>query len=172
MKDKSLEEINLLKLIVFTLSFISICTALILFLLLPALKKYQQISLVEHSQLSILKTTQSNFDFSKDKITKLKNENPKSLEQFKQNFNIDHFNIFLQKYFQNIKIQENKPEKKEKYLKSLLNIQATINNPKNLYDFIDALKNYDNLIKLDYPLKLQAAEQGINIYLALKIYSS
>lgn len=85
MKDKSLEEINLLKLIVFTLSFISICTALILFLLLPALKKYQQISLVEHSQLSILKTTQSNFDFSKDKITKLKNENPKSLEQFKQN---------------------------------------------------------------------------------------
>ncbi|EAJ5961073.1 hypothetical protein DK809_04235 [Campylobacter jejuni] len=35
MKDKSLEEIDLLKLIICALSFISVCTALILFLLLP-----------------------------------------------------------------------------------------------------------------------------------------
>ncbi len=38
MKDKSLEEIDLLKLIICALSFISVCTALILFLLLPTLK--------------------------------------------------------------------------------------------------------------------------------------
>ncbi len=172
MKDKSLEEINILKLLIYALSFISVCTALILFLLLPTLKNYKQISIRENSQLAILKTTKSNLDFSKNKIAILKNENNKSLEQFKQNLNVSNLNIFLQKYFQNIKIQEIKIEKKEKYLKNQLEIKATMNNPRRLYDFIDALKNYNNLIKLDYPLNLKAGEQGIMINLTLKIYSS
>ncbi|EIE9413924.1 hypothetical protein LEZ71_005357, partial [Escherichia coli] len=53
-----------------------------------------------------------------------------------------------------------------------LAIKATMNNPRRLYDFIDALKNYNNLIKLDYPLNLKAGEQGISIDLTLKVYSS
>ncbi|MBM0637499.1 hypothetical protein LNU06_05690 [Campylobacter sp. VicNov18] len=172
MKDKSLEEINLLKLLIYALSFISVCTALILFLLLPTLKNYQQASLRENSQFTILKAAKAKLNVSKDKISDLRNENNKSLDQFKQNFNIKNFNIFLQKYFKNIEIKETNLEKPEKYLKNRLLIQATINNPRRLYDFIDALKNYNNLIKIDYPLKLKAAEQGIIINLTLKIYSS
>lgn len=42
MKDKSLEELNILKIVIYVLSFITVCTALILFLLLPALKDYKQ----------------------------------------------------------------------------------------------------------------------------------
>ncbi|MGI8067339.1 hypothetical protein ACNGGR_07705 [Campylobacter jejuni] len=105
MKDKSLEEIDLLKLIICALSFISVCTALILFLLLPTLKNYKQANLRENSQLAILKAAKLKFDFSEDKISTLRSENNKSLEQFEQNFNIGNFDIFLQKYFQNVKIQ-------------------------------------------------------------------
>lgn len=78
MKDKSLEEIDLLKLLVCALSFISICTALILFLLLPTLKNYKQTNLVENSQLAILKAVKSKFDLSENKIATLRNENNKS----------------------------------------------------------------------------------------------
>ncbi|HDZ5096644.1 TPA: hypothetical protein RTH11_000441 [Campylobacter jejuni] len=170
MKDKSLEEVDLLKLIVCALSFISVCTALILFLLLPILKNYKQANLRENSQLAILKAAQSKFDFSENKITTLRNENNKSLEQFEQNFNIGNFDVFLQKYFQNVKIQEIKPEKQEKYLKNRLAIEATMNNPRRLYDLIDALKNYNNLIKLDYPLNLKAQDEGIKINFIIKIY--
>ncbi|HDZ5065499.1 TPA: hypothetical protein RTH03_000598 [Campylobacter jejuni] len=170
MKDKSLEEVDLLKLIVCALSFISVCTALILFLLLPTLKNYKQANLRENSQLAILKAAQSKFDFSENKITTLRNENNKSLEQFEQNFNIGNFDVFLQKYFQNVKIQEIKPEKQEKYLKNRLIIKATMNNPRKLYDLIDALKNYNNLIKLDYPLNLKAQDEGIKINFIIKIY--
>lgn len=170
MKDKSLEEIDLLKLLVCALSFISICTALILFLLLPTLKNYKQTNLVENSQLAILKAVKSKFDLSENKIATLRNENNKSLEQFEQNFNIGNFDTFLQKYFQNVKIQEVKLEKQEKYLKNILAVHATMNNPKRLYDFIDALKNYDNLIKLDYPLNLKAGNKDIQISFNLKIY--
>ncbi len=42
MKDKSLEELNILKIVIYVLSFITVCTALILFLLLPVLKDYKQ----------------------------------------------------------------------------------------------------------------------------------
>ena len=46
MKDKSFEEINVVKILVLTLSFISVCTALILFLLLPTLKAYKELNII------------------------------------------------------------------------------------------------------------------------------
>ncbi|MFQ6341900.1 hypothetical protein [Campylobacter sp. VTCC 70190] len=170
MKDKSLEETDLLKLLICALSFISVCTALILFLLLPTLKNYKQANLRENSQLAVLKSTQAKFNLSEDKISTLRSENNKSLEQFEQGFNTKNLEFFLQKYFQNVKIKEIKPEKQEKYLKNQVLIQATMNNPRRFYDFIDALKNYDNLIKLAYPLKLKAGNKDIQISLTLKIY--
>lgn len=58
------------------------------------IKNYKQANLRENSQLAILKAAKSKFDFSEDKISTLRSENNKSLEQFEQNFNIGNFNIF------------------------------------------------------------------------------
>ncbi|EAK1781906.1 hypothetical protein CVR99_08280, partial [Campylobacter upsaliensis] len=59
---------------------------------------------------------------------------------------------------------------KELYLKHTLLVQADLASPKNLYDFIDALQNYDNLIKIDYPLNLKAKKSGIELSFIAKIY--
>lgn len=172
MKDKSLEEINVLKLLICTLSFISICMALILFVLLPVLKDYQENSLRENSQVAMLNAAKAKLGASEGKVSSLRSESNKSLEQFEQNFDVKILEKFLQNYFKDIKIKENEISKAEKYLTHSLTINAYMQNPKNLYDFIDALPGFDYLVKIDYPLNLKAAKNGINIILILKIYSA
>ncbi len=172
MKDKSLEEINILKIIIYVLSFITVCTALILFLLLPLLKDYKQANLRKNSQVAIFNATKTKLDISENKINTLRTENNKSLEQFEQKFNLTHFQNFLEKYFKNIQVTELKLDKKEKYLTHRINIQASINNPRRLYDFIDALAQYNNLVKIDYPMTLKASDHGIMINLNVQIYSN
>ncbi|HEB9332862.1 TPA: hypothetical protein ACOS3E_000653 [Campylobacter coli] len=172
MKDKSLEELNILKIIIYVLSFITVCTALILFLLLPLLKDYKQTNLRKNSQVAIFNAAKAKLDTSENKISTLRTENNKSLEQFEQNFNLTHFQNFLEKYFKNIQATELKLDKKEKYLTHRINIQASINNPRRLYDFIDALAQYNNLIKIDYPMTLKASDHGIMVDLNVQIYSN
>ncbi|HDX3451200.1 TPA: hypothetical protein ROD35_000155 [Campylobacter coli] len=172
MKDKSLEELNILKIIIYVLSFITVCTALILFLLLPLLKDYKQANLRKNSQVAIFNAAKIKLDISENKINTLRTENNKSLEQFEQNFNLTHFQNFLEKYFKNIQATELKLDKKEKYLTHRINIQASINNPRRLYDFIDALAQYNNLVKIDYPMTLKASDHGIMVDLNVQIYSN
>ncbi|MCR2109101.1 hypothetical protein CUPS4049_00365 [Campylobacter upsaliensis] len=169
MKDKSFEEINVVKILVLTLSFISVCTALILFLLLPTLKAYKELNIRENSQIALLNATKAKLNASEAKITQLKSENNKSLEQFQTSLNEKNFQTFLTLFFRNIKIKtlENA---KELYLKHTLLVQADLASPKNLYDFIDALQNYDSLIKIDYPLNLKAQKSGIELSFIAKIY--
>ncbi|HEE9579530.1 TPA: hypothetical protein R8E29_000878 [Campylobacter coli] len=172
MKDKSLEELNILKIVIYVLSFITVCTALILFLLLPVLKDYKQTHLRKNSQAAIFNAAKAKLDTSENKISALRTENNKSLEQFEQQFNLTHFQNFLEKYFENIQITELKLDKKEKYLTYRINIRASINNPRRLYDFIDALAQYNNLVKIDYPMTLKASDHGIMINLNVQIYSN
>ncbi|MBZ7945911.1 hypothetical protein H2258_03380 [Campylobacter sp. RM9939] len=171
MKDKSLEELNIVRILILALSFISICTALILFLLLPVLKDYEQINLRENSQIGTVNSFKIDLKSSEDKVTQLQNINKKNLDQFQQKFDEKKFNQFLKYYFKNIKITNIKLQSQEEYLYKKLKIEGLMDNPKNFYNFIDALKDYDNLIKISYPIVLKATPKGIAINFSIEIYS-
>ncbi|EGK8129363.1 hypothetical protein IO384_001029, partial [Campylobacter lari] len=47
-KDKSLEEADILKILIYSFSFVALCAILILFLIVPFLKDYK----IEHSRLA------------------------------------------------------------------------------------------------------------------------
>ncbi|HEC1769322.1 TPA: hypothetical protein R1730_001586, partial [Campylobacter lari] len=47
-KDKSLEEADILKILIYSFSFVALCAILILFLIVPFLKDYK----IEHSRLT------------------------------------------------------------------------------------------------------------------------
>ncbi|EGK8046602.1 hypothetical protein IO357_001658 [Campylobacter upsaliensis] len=169
MKDKSFEEINVVKILVLTLSFISVCTALILFLLLPTLKAYKELSVRENSQIALLNATKAKLNASETKITQLKSENNKSLEQFQTTFNEKNFQVFLSKFFKKTQIKATKNQN-EPYLKHTLLVNAYLDTPKNLYDFIEQLNLYESFVKIDYPLNLKAQKEGIELHFVAKIY--
>lgn len=170
MKDKSFEEIDVLKLLIYSFSFITICTGLILFLLLPILKEYKEIVAKENIQNSSLVSTNKELKASEDKLSLLRKENNISLEQFKRQFDVQNFVNFTKNYFQNVKIKSLDTNQSIPYLKEHLLIQANIKNPRILYNFIDHLKQYKNLIQIDYPLTLKADDKDIAVSFPVKIY--
>lgn len=170
MRDKSFEEINSLKLLILALSFVSVCTALILFLLLPTLKEYKQISMRENSQTALLNSTQKKLQTSEERIKFLRIENNKSLEQFQNAFDEEKFELFLNTFFKKVQIKTLKNDDEE-YLKHSFIVQASMNNPRQLYDFIDALKVFESLVKIDYPLSLKAKDKEILLSFVVKIYA-
>lgn len=67
---------------------------------------------------------------------------------------------------------QNSGAQKEPYLQGVYQVSAILNDPKNFYAFIDALKNYQNILNINLPINLQAQNTHINIHFTLKVYSS
>ena len=172
MRDRSLEEINVLKLVIYVFSFISVCTALILFILLPILKNYKDVSLRLSSENSILSNTKNVLDFNKNKLEKLKIENNISFSQFETQVSSNDFYIFLSKYFKNIKLSDIKITCNKKYLKEKFQVSATMNNQAKFYFFMDELKKYKNLVKITYPMTMKVTKDSIYVDFKAEIYSA
>jgi len=171
MKDRSLEEIDILKLFIYILIFIAVCGILIFFLLVPVLKEYKNLSLEQNSQIIHLAQTKEMLRMSEDKILNLRAENNKSLEQFEQKFNAQVFQSLLEKYFKEVQITEIK-NPKENYLTHSFEIKANADSPNSLYNFLEDLNNFDYLVKINSPLLIKAVKEGIELKFNAKIYSS
>lgn len=172
MKDKSLEEINILKLIVYTLSFISLCTALILFLLLPMLENYKANDLRENLQIALLNNVKAKLNASESKVQELRLENNQSLMQFENPIDSTALRELLNSHFKEVKLNRLDINQSEPYLQYAFKVETSIKSPKNFYDFIDALSTYKNLMKIDYPITLKAAKEAIMISFVIKLYSN
>lgn len=172
MKDRSLEEVDVLKLVIYVFSFISVCTALILFVMLPILKDYKQTSARFFSQKAILDNVNNTLKFHEDKLNTLKIDNNISFAQFDTKFDKNSFKNFIYQYFNNVKITNLKIDNNEKYLKEKLQISATMNNQARFYLFMDSLKKYTNLIKITYPMVIDVKNNKIIINFKAEIYSA
>ncbi|KAA6228867.1 hypothetical protein FMM55_00095 [Campylobacter sp. LR196d] len=171
LNDKSLDDINTLKLIICVLSFITVCFALILFLLLPTLKNFKELNILENSHLATLQEEQANLQFNQERINDLKEANAHSFSQFEQKFNPVHFRELLEKYFQNVVMKELE-NTNELYLTNNISIDASMDKPQNLYDFLDNLKNFESLVKISPPLIMKAQKTTTSIHFNAKVYSA
>lgn len=57
-----------------------------------------------------------------------------------------------------------------KYIISEANVSATMKNPQNLYDFIADMNTHDNLIRVDFPVKMESRDGYIQTSFVIKIY--
>lgn len=172
--DRSLEQLDISKLVLYVLAFIAVCAGLIIFLVIPILNDYKNALNELSSQANINSIIDSEFQTSLNRLESLKNENKALFEQFDGDFNLTHFSKFLNQYFITPTLSEIKQSgAKPEYLQYEFNVSATLESPKSFYEFIEALNVYRNLIELETPINLQSTEEGeISINFMLKIYSS
>lgn len=172
--DRSLEQIDLSKLVLYTLAFVALCGCLIMFLVMPTFKEYKKALSELSTQTHINKLVNEDFQASLNRLEHLKSENKALLEQFDADFNATHLLKFLDKYFDEADFTEIKNNgAKQEYLQYEFNVSAILDHPKQFYSFIDALNTYQSLIKLESPLDLKSRDDGeIDISFMLKVYSS
>ena len=79
----------------------------------------------------------------------------------------------MENYFFEPVLSEIKHKKKPEYLLGEFNVSAVMDNPKIFYRFIEDLKGYQSLIKLETPIDLRSRDDGeIDIKFIIKVFSS
>lgn len=176
MKDRSLSDLNLNKILLCTLGFILFCAVLILVLILPILKDYQSTNAKLYIQNSQNANTKSKLEQSEQRLSTLQNANKQIFAHFDNGFKEKDLNTLLNQFFSQVELKKiyslKENGKKEDYLLYEYEVTANLKEVLNLYNFMDKLKNYQNIIEVDLPINLQAQEQNIKTKFNLKIYSS
>lgn len=173
MNDRSLEQINITKLVLYSLVFICLCGGLIMFLIMPILQDYKSSMAELSSQNGINYAVNESFQESLERVQGLEKDNKELLTQFDADFNKTHLVGFLENYFFEPVLSEIKHKKKSEYLLGEFNVSAVMDNPKIFYRFIEDLKSYQSLIKLETPIDLRSRDDGeIDIKFIIKVFSS
>ncbi|TQR54198.1 hypothetical protein [Campylobacter troglodytis] len=173
MNDRSLDNINLTKLLVYAFCLLCLCAILIVFLIIPVLRDYKRATAQLEHQRNINLDLSQKFQAAENRLNDLQFTNKDILSRLHSDFNASDFLSFLDTYFKDANLTLLPTQKDLKYLHQDLNITGVIEKPANFYDFVDALQKYKNIIKLELPMNLQSRSDGlIDIDFAVKIYSS
>lgn len=171
-QDRSFDNVSFATLGIYALVFIAVCGVLILFLLLPLLKDHNLLASQLASQNLVYQKARSILSQNQERLDVLISENNKTLTQFDTSFNEAHFKDFAQKFIEISSLKEQNLTTNEPFVVKRFKLLGKIQSPKAFYDFVEGLNDYENIVKIDYPLFLKASGGAVNIELFVKVYSS
>lgn len=169
--DRSLEHIDFTKLAIYSLIFVIFVVIMVFAVAVPAVDKYK-LAAQTHSEkeVNLAKITQL-YNEHLATFERLNQQNAKVLESLRNSFNQMKFISVAGKYFDNLYLTKPKAIKGDsKYIISEANVSATMKNPQNLYDFIADMNTHENLIKVDFPVRMESKDGYIQTSFVIKIY--
>ncbi|MBX1886598.1 hypothetical protein [Campylobacter peloridis] len=168
--DKSLEEADVLKILIYSFSFIALCAILILFLIVPFLRDYK----LEHSRLVVQQSQNikalNELQAIETTIQNFKNTNAKNLAQINTEFSQDDFIKFMKNYFEDVSLKSIPIEKSSQYLKYQFHAQVKMLNPQAFYSFLNDLQKYKNLVEITTPVKFKSEKKHINLEFKINVF--
>jgi hypothetical protein len=161
-----------MKFLIYMSIFIVIVLAFVLLYVMPSIKEYKSAKSEyfytneENSQLEIKKND------ILEQLKKLKSDNKNVITHFYRDFNSSKFHTLVQKYFENISL-EKLQSKSDNSALEIYKFNATVkeNNPRMLYNFINDLKSYENIIKINFPIEISTRDRNLNIDFHISVYS-
>lgn len=172
-KDRSLEDIDILKLLIYVLIFIIVCLIMIFGFIIPNIKEYRVIQSQNRSQLASVAKVEQIYNGKNDALNELKQKDRNLLKAFDTKFNKIKFSAFATNYFTDVKLQEIPSQiEDELYFRYELNVTSMVRTPSKFYDFIDALQKYDNIIKIEFPIKMRGENNKIHTTFNIRVYGS
>ncbi len=162
-----------IKFLIYILLFLIFTLFLLLVFIIPSIKEYKH----KKAEYEMFRVQNESLILKEESIKiKLKDsmeKNSEILSSFKDDFNKTNFIEFSKSYFRDIDIklddknENNKNVRFKNYSFSAILKEST---PSNFYDFIDALKNYKNIIKINFPIELTINKKGMHIKFELSVY--
>ncbi|MCF6172421.1 MAG: hypothetical protein L3J44_01315 [Campylobacteraceae bacterium] len=169
--DRSLEKINIIKLLIFLSIFIIITMFLVLALILPNVKQYRSYKNQYNSALVHKTKVQNVLDARIKEIKKLRVDNAKVFNSFKHKFKKPEFVLFANKFFDKVALKEVKKSIHKKEFKIYeLNVTSALKTPVNFYKFLNGLNHYQNMVQADFPINLKSNGQTIRATFKIKVF--
>ena len=145
---------------------------IIIFIIAPSIKTFKSAKIQYYSTKQEFEKTQSEYKKTLHSLNILKNKNQKIISALKRKFDKKNFSLFAKNYMQIENIKElNSSIYKEKFIKTPYLITAVIKSPKNFYDFVDASKNYKNILRVYFPIDFEKDSEEINLTFKIECYN-
>ena len=171
-KDRSLQNIDVTKLLIYVLLFIVACLVMIFGFLVPNIKEYKQVKYESRMQIAASAQTQRIYDAKSKALNETKQNDKAVLDALESKFDADKFAQFASKYFTNVNLSEPKEAAKNGEISVYeLTVTGSMKTPTKFYEFMNALQSYENIVKIDLPIKMRKEAEKIDATFGVKIYS-
>jgi hypothetical protein len=154
--------IDVIKNFIFFTLFIILTLVTIAFVIAPSIrifKKYQEKYYKAKTNFNLL---DKEFIKKQKELNKIKLENKKIIYALKRDFNKNNFIEFASKFMSVKKIKEiNYSVYNNDFIKTSYFVNVKINSPEDFYKFVDSLKNYKYVLRVDFPIKFEKDENRI-----------
>ena len=164
--------IDVIKNFLFFFFYIILILVIIATILAPSVKLFKKTKKEYFLAKNQFETIQKQYQKISQELNSLKDKNQKIINALTRKFDINNFKLFAKEYMKIKSIKKLKTEPyKEKFIKTSYLIEANIKSPKDFYDFIDASKNYKNLIRIYFPFNFVKNDKDINLTFKIDVYN-
>lgn len=171
--DKSMEKIDLVKLLIYLMVFIVIALSMILFLIIPNVKEYRASKAVYKQALVHKMRVQNVLQERENEYAKIKNDNRRSITAFIHKFSKDNFVAYTKKFFDDVELTEIKKEDyKKEFTQYSLKVTSSLKSPANFYLFLKGLNRYENIVQADFPIHMESNATKISSSFTLRVYEN
>ena len=169
--DRSLEKIDIMKLLLFLMAFIVIIFSIVFLMIIPNIKEHRVLQ-TEHKRVLVHKTRVENLYLEKEaELSRLKIENDAVIKAFKHAFTQEEFIAYAGTFFTDVRLtQVAKSDYKKEFVEYELNVTSTLKTPTNFYSFLEGLNRYSSIVQVDFPIHLESGKDAITSTFKLKVY--
>lgn len=169
--DRSLEKIDLMKLLLFFMAFIIITFSIIFLMIIPNVKEHRTAQ-ADYKRVLVHKTRVENLFLEREaELTRLQTENAAVLQAFKHTFTQQEFLQYAGKFFTQVNLtQVSKGDYKKEFVEYELNVTSQLKTPTNFYNFLEGLNRYTSIVQADFPIHLSANRDSITSIFTIKVY--
>lgn len=170
--DKSLEELDPVKMLLFFLAFLAISFTVIFAIIVPNIKEYKKTkALYGRNELATMRIKNS-LDAKESELQKIAQTNQKILDALITTFDEKKFITYANKYFSNVTLSKGTTQiTPTGFTQYELNVSSSIQSPQNFYEFLQGLSSYESVIKADFPIKMVANKELIESSFNIKVYN-
>jgi hypothetical protein len=165
--------IDIVKNMLFFALFIFVFLFLLGVIVAPSIKKFKSTK-TEYIQTKFkLDTSNQKLATTTKEYQKLFKENRKIIFALKREFDKDNFKRFAKPYMQILDIKDkNISVYENKFIKKTYIVTAKLSTPVNFYKFVDASKNYKNILKIYFPIVFKAKNGELNLLFKLEHFKT
>lgn len=169
--DRSLEKIDIMKLLIFLMVFIIITFSFVFLLIIPNVKEHRVLQ-AEYKRVLVHKTRVENLFLEREaELSKLKAENVHIMGAFKHPFTQEEFIRYAGTFFNQVSLTEvTKSDYKKEFVEYELNVTSTLKTPTNFYNFLEGLNRYSSIVQADFPIHLESGKENISSTFKIKVY--
>ncbi len=169
--DKSMEKINVVKLLIFLLVFIVLVFFMILFVIIPNARDHKELRLVHKKAFAHNMRIENILNDRNIELSNLSIENRRTITSFMHDFSAENFIRYASKFFSEATlVQIDKKAHKEKFIVYELKVVTSIKSPTNFYQFLEGLSRYENVVQAGFPIHMESNESKISTVFTIKVF--